>query len=79
MTELDQVKSELQAVRGLLETVMNRLDQVNLQPPGPALEPAVTMSELARDIARRGPVALHEYNARKRAAQKRVIKLRSID
>lgn len=66
MSELAQVRAELQSVRGILETVLQRLDEVDLAAvPGPGgLAPGqeLTMSELALDIQRRGSkVAMKEF------------------
>lgn len=67
MSEQAMVIAELQGVRGLLETVLQRLDQVELAAassgPG-ALAPGqeLTMTELARDIQRRGhKIAMKDF------------------
>ena len=77
MSELAQVKAELQSVRGLLETVLQRLDQVDLaaQSESGGLSPGqeLTMSELARDIQRRGSkVAMKEFRETRKKRLKQV-------
>ncbi|MCK5680737.1 hypothetical protein KAI46_08010 [bacterium] len=76
MSELEQVKSQLRSVMGLLETVLTRLNQIDQaggagRMPG-ALRPGqeLSMLELSDDITRRGKIARDEFTARRRALNK---------
>lgn len=78
--ELDQVKAELQTVRGLLESVMDRLDRAAVEDPPPvnlyAVGRELSMEEINREIGRGNRRPLHEQNKRRLAALRK-IKLRS--
>ena len=77
MSELALMKAELQSVRGLLETVLQRLDQVDLAsrsgPEGLSPVQELTMTELARDIQRRGSkIAMREFRETRKQRSKQI-------
>ena len=76
MSELTQVRAELQSVRGLLENVLIRLDQIESRAVDgfrdqPVPVQALSIPELARDIQIRGPkAAMKDFRARQEEIKK---------